>query len=471
MEVLVQALDTGADPLLNPEWSACLPNHAALSPLYEAFIREAVRANRGSADDASLAQNMSETARRYQMGIQAWPAIIERSLHDEIGDAARRLVALAYSIPARVFNNDFEQLRAFFGPGDGTDVPDAFVAPDGFDTAISRCDFTLTADGMKLLEFNLSSNLGGWQIYLLEDTYRKEPALAEFVAKRGVELACRNPLRLMLEHFGKAGRKFVGSAEQDVNVGIAVRPEQAEVAGPMVKLMNDFLAGKSSRTKIFCFAPTAVIEQRGGTLFIDGQPAHVILAFNRFNEVPESVYRAFKNGAAMLVNGPASYTLCSKRTVALLSELADRGELNADECALVRRYIPWTRHVTPSLAFHEDHGDALDILLRNKDRLVLKPHSGGHGTNVTVGFNASKEAWEQASRRAVEGGFVVQEYCASLKYLAQQQGATCVNNFVWGMFVCGGNFAGSWLRTMRSDHPDGVINSARGAVEGIVFEH
>src|SRR5256885_1183611 len=98
----------------------CLRNHAALSSTYQQFVTFALAEQAQSHGPAHLDANMPSAARNYQYGIQPWPVIVDADKHQRLGEITLRLVALAHSIPLRVFGNDQAALRTCFGSGDGT---------------------------------------------------------------------------------------------------------------------------------------------------------------------------------------------------------------------------------------------------------------------------------------------------------------------------------------------------------------
>jgi hypothetical protein len=65
----------------------------------------------------------------------------------------------------------------------------------------------------------------------------------------------------------------------------------------------------------------------------------------------------------------------------------------------------------------------------------------------------------------------VQEHVESRPYLYQlgEQGSA-VHDVIWGLFCFGNLYGGAFLRMLPKGSGDGVINSARGATEGILLE-
>jgi hypothetical protein len=91
---------------------------------------------------------------------------------------------------------------------------------------------------------------------------------------------------------------------------------------------------------------------------------------------------------------------------------------------------------------------------------------------VTFGRRTEPDAWAQlVAEAARKGGWLVQERADSRPYLYQlgDEGYG-LHNLVWGTFCFGDSFGGGFLRMIPQGVGDGVINSARGATEGVLFE-
>jgi hypothetical protein len=92
---------------------------------------------------------------------------------------------------------------------------------------------------------------------------------------------------------------------------------------------------------------------------------------------------------------------------------------------------------------------------------------------VIVGLRTAPEDWRvQVTQAFAEGRWLVQEYLESRPYLFQQgDRGVAIHDLVWGMFCFGATYGGGFVRMVPRDrNRTGVINSARGADEGIIFE-
>lgn len=126
--------------------------------------------------------------------------------------------------------------------------------------------------------------------------------------------------------------------------------------------------------------------------------------------VDHAVVQAVKDGAVCMVNPFQCKLLYKKASLAVLSDEKNAHLFTAAEQQGIVTHIPWTRHVEER--FTEYNGERVDLvpfILREKDRMVLKPNDdyGGHG--IVLGWLVDDQAWEEAVRHALDSFHVVQE--------------------------------------------------------------
>ena len=140
---------------------------------------------------------------------------------------------------------------------------------------------------------------------------------------------------------------------------------------------------------------------------------------------------------------------------------------------MIHDFVPWTRELREGeLDFRGHRAPVREILAEQRRDLVLKPERGSQGEGVVVGRFTAAETWRQHCATALEkGDYVVQEYLESRPYLGQKgETGYGAHDAVWGLFCFAERYGGGFLRFLPRHCGDGVINSARGAVEGILFE-
>jgi hypothetical protein len=102
--------------------------------------------------------------------------------------------------------------------------------------------------------------------------------------------------------------------------------------------------------------------------------------------------------------------LHKKMSLALLSDDRYARLYTPPQRRAIAKHVPWTRKVREG---HTTYGDKMidltDFVLRNRERLVLKPNDEYGGKGVILGWTVDKKEWEQALIGSLTMSSVVQE--------------------------------------------------------------
>jgi hypothetical protein len=413
---------------------------------------------------------LDEFYRKAQL--QSWPTLVGPSKVAEMTAATVELTRLVKIIPRLIFGNDPRRIAAYYGFAHEALFKLLLDPPDGLDGALVRNDFIDSEAGLKCLEVN-AGRIGGWLFGYLEERFRTHPVIARFLAEEGLNPRYRDALAELLRHVIAHNRGKPLTAAGTLNVAIVIdraglASEDARISRLYRELLPD--SGLSGSVVLCPYADLAVRENR--IWYRDGRPVQAILEMTRENP-PDGVFRSFKLGRVSLYNGPINVLLNDKRNLALLSENADSTVFSAAQREILHRHLPWTRTVGPGPAtYRGDTRPLPELLVAHREHLVLKPAVGYQGGGVAIGSRTPPETWARLVREAVaQGRWLVQERVSSRPYVYQcgEQGFA-VHDVVWGLFCFGESYGGGFLRMLPSDAGDGIINSARGASEGILFE-
>jgi amino acid adenylation domain-containing protein len=444
-----------------------------------AFLRFAER-NPEALERASFAE-----LDRHDVGspypLQPWPALVDRARVAEMKRVSTGIAALIRSLPRRVFGNDPERLRDFYGLA-GADLARLMVQhPDGLAATIGRGDFLDSAEGLKCLEFNMLSALGGWEAPLWAEAYLRVPVFARFLREERLRVACRDTVALLLAHAVAEAREL-GTADGEINVAL-VTPEhtashghhlESWLAGRYAEALRREAPGASGTLVIL---PYAGLRERAGALWAGERRIHAAVELHEEGTAAQAL-RCFRAGTLKLFNAPIRVALTDKRNLALLSELAERGDLlNPAERELAARHVPWTRRLTADSAVRRGAEVWLpEMVLAEREELVIKKARAGRGSAVHLGAATPEALWSERVERALaEGDWIVQERVEPLPAIHQhgERGAG-PHDVVWGLFALGDRYGGGFLslahREARTQREGGVINVMRGATVGVIFE-
>lgn len=156
------------------------------------------------------------------------------------------------------------------------------------------------------------------------------------------------------------------------------------------------------------------IEYRGsgnGTPMVDGRP--VTHAYQKLGMQPFQKHRksldcfvhAVRERALFVQNGQRGrWVGDDKLCLAIISDPTFRYLFDADDYEVLQEHVPWSRSlrlVAP---------DLLEEVTRNRKRYVLKKGLDTRGRGVIVGTGVTEEDWEEAVKRGVDEGWLVQDF-------------------------------------------------------------
>ena len=442
---------------------------AHLSPVAQRFLEYVTR-------DPERTRRLDHLAAgEFFAPLQSWPTFVAGEKLAEIRHATVELTRLVKSLPERIFGNDPRRIASYYGFRNEALIAILLEPPSGLDGVLVRNDYIDTAEGFKCLEVN-SGHIGGWQLRFFEQRVRTHPVIAQFLAEEGVCPYHRDPVETMLQSIIAHDLGKPATAGGVLNIAITMNARaaahlEAQVRRVYRHALDASGMGLTGEVVICRYADLSARQNQ--IWYLDRRPIHALVLMNSDAPPPEAVFRSFKAGRLSLYNGPINMLLNEKRVLALLSEHADSTVFTAEEREVLRRYLPWTRAVGPGAATWRGATAPLpELLLAHRESLVLKPSRGSQGEGVTCGHLTPPDTWARLVAEAVaQGGWLAQERVSSRSYVYQcgDQGYG-IHDVVWGTFCFGESYGGGFLRMMPRGTGNGVINAARGAAEGILFE-
>jgi hypothetical protein len=408
---------------------------------------------------------------------QPWPAFGDRALVRDFERASVGLARLLKSLPARVFGNDPRQVAAFYGLESELFATLLLEEPNGIASAPLRGDFIDTPQGLKCIELNCGSNVGGWQMSSFDRFYRQVPLLAQFLAERQIRAVCRNSVRILLHHIVTTTLADAGFQGRELNVAIPF--PRGGVYGFPSQPRDDFqeqyaavlaeIGGGIHGDLAICTA--ADLKVRDGFIYVGDRRIHALFEQHE-DRTSDQVFRAAKGRRLVLFTGAATVVLSDKRNMALLSEQGETSLFTEEEREIVRDYVPWTRLVRPiETSWRGRRASLADILLGERQDLVLKHAPSAGGMGVYVGRFTEEKQWAGIVRYALgQSDWVVQEHLPSHSFFFQCDGTRGTeHDAVWGLCVFGEAYAGCSLRLQPSSRQS-IVNMSHGATTGVLWE-
>lgn len=411
---------------------------------------------------------------RYPYPLQTWPTFIGGQALQNVQELTIEVTRLAKRVLERIFNNDSRRIAHFYNVQEDL-VALLLTPPDGIEEMIGRCDFMDTRQGLKCLEINAGGFVGGWHLRFWEQIYRKTPAIAEFLQEQGIYPRYQDPLLSLFDHLVrnaiKNGHCRGGIFNTLLVMSSQYLPFGIHAASDLGGLYSSVLRGSGLEGKLLVGSYSRPFTVRQGVLHASGGESVQAVVEYADEPTPHEVYRCFKMGTLGLYNGPLARLLADKRNFALLSEHQDSDVFDSAERATLQKYLPWSRKlVRGKTSYQGEHVDLSALITARKDDFVIKRGVGARGENVLVGRFTAAAEWESHIQKEIENGdWLVQEYVSSRPYLYPTKDGYALHDVVWGTFFFGASYGGGFLRTIPSGKA-GVINSARGATEGLFFE-
>ena len=455
-------------------------NHALLSKTSVYFL-DFVKANPEGLKRSSYS-NIDEIEKE-SMAFQPWPTFISPSPAQYMKEAGAKVYALINSIPERLFYNDIDKLSSYFNLNkELTQVAIETISGGHVHQILSRGDFLLSPAGFKCLEFNISGGIGGWHMPVAQPAFLEVPFIAEFLKHYQIKILNEDLVELLILHILKAAvEKFTDQTHREINTAF-VHYKFAEGEGIGVDFGEDYISEVYQRVlaekyphlygePIYCdLHHLRVVDNH---IFCGNKPVHVMLE-SYHGIIPFEMLVTALLGNVLLYNGPVSILLSNKLNLALLSEHVDSPEFTPTEREIIKSHIPWSRRVAPGeVIFGTESYDMEELLLTQRERLIIKPGSGLAGKGVVIGAYSDKIQWKEIVETELrEKQAVVQEYIEAYPYLYQSGECGCsLHNVVWGLFYFGSRYGGGFMRMLeRQKDSKGVINVFQGAQAGLILE-
>ena len=334
------------------------------------------------------------------------PLIVGRAQYDAVGSAARVLAgAFERLIVAALADEEL------FAELDLTPREARMARLDpGYSYACvtSRLDAYLNGDEFQFLEYNAENPAGIADQSQLERVLFTLPHMREFLARYAHWLP--RPHARLLTTLVEVYREWGGTVERPQ---IAIVDWEGVATASEFRILQDYFTAEGY--------PTTIVDPRA--LTFDGQHLRaadfridilykrvVIHEFlERFDET-HPLSRAYAERRVCMVNSFRAKLAHKKLGFAVLSSPAYAHLFTPAELDAIRRHIPWTRRVRPGLTtFAGGDDDLIEILRRERERLVLKPNDDYGGAGVVIGWETNAADWERAITHALAASYVVQE--------------------------------------------------------------
>lgn len=333
------------------------------------------------------------------------PHLIARAEWEDLRASACALLELLARVARRAFDGDAVRLCGYLGTPEA-EVPWVALDPGEPDVAWSRLDAFLGEQGPRFIEVNNDAPAGFGYGDRMAVAFSELRAFREVAGRFTLTYPASAPA--LVEAVSAAGlargtgRPRIAIVDFD---HVKTRPDQ-EI------LRQSFLEHGFE----CALADPRACELRGARLYASGFETDLVYRRALLSELiaegdtVKGFFAAYAARAAVFVNSFRCRLSEDKALLALVTDEQFEGLLAAEERALVERLVPWTRKLEERHTRHAGRAiDLVPFVMRERERLVLKPAHDYGGRQVWIGSETALGDWEQAVLRGVNGPWVVQE--------------------------------------------------------------
>lgn len=272
----------------------------------------------------------------------------------------------------------------------------------------SRLDAHANANGFQFLEYNAETPAGVGDQMQLEKVLFRLPALKRFLEVNSHWLP--QPHRALLLSLLTAYREW-GGEEDKPSIGII--DWKGVPTSSEFQVLKDYFIAEGYPAFI---ADPHDLEYNGDYLSVDGSRIDIVYKRVVIHEflgefgLAHPLVKAYRERRVCMANSFRTKLAHKKSTFAVLSDPAYQYLFDSAELEMIQKHIPWTRFVKPArTAFGGSESDLETLILKERDRFVLKPNDdyGGHG--VVLGWETGVEEWREAVKAAFHKPYIVQE--------------------------------------------------------------
>ncbi|MFE3608986.1 hypothetical protein [Streptomyces goshikiensis] len=449
---------------------------APRSRLGRAYGEELAR--RPRADHPTAAARESVTlALAYQDRFLNGPAFLSEPERRTVVEDLHTVYGLLRSLPERVFGGSLTALASAVGMDPLQSALITRSARTGSLLPLGRADLYHDGTEFKLLEFNITSALGGFENADINRAMLAYPPLEEFVRRHA--LRYQDTLGSMVRTMYAECAAVLPTDRAPV-VAVVDTVDNFAVVGPRLKVFAAKLADYGVEG-IAC--DLGEFTYPNGRPTVSGRAVDVVFRYFLPEDLTdpasaallEPLLVAVEGGRVGLFSRLDAELYGNKGTLAMLSDERHRDLFDAAELACVDRLLPWTRYVRPRTT--DRAGSPVDTLshaLAHQHELILKPTLLHGGKGIVAGWTADAAQWEREVASAMDGPFVLQRRVRPASEPFPDGAGGSQELFLnWGVYLGArgagdDGYAGGFVRG-STDPAVGVVSMAGGATVGCVF--
>ncbi len=327
------------------------------------------------------------------------PRFFSQSEYDEIGTKCRLVLKKCMQAPFEVFGDDIERMSRELGlpelllPEVRSTIHRGAVQP------LARPEVHFSNGQCELLEQNISSTLGGWSHQYMIEYFHDHPVMRE----------------LQKEFRLKVGSLYTGLSNYMEKAGFAAKNvallDEPMKKGKVPDIENLHSLRYLKERGVFYHDP--YIEGRdfkvkSGGVYLGDEKIDVLYRVNLVKFLLQhkhmrKLFLAAAEGKVEMFSDASEILFLDKQIMALLSDPKLNGFLKPAEKKMLDSFLPWTRLLRSGTTdFDGAEIDMATLLLRQRQKFILKPGYGVSGMGVTIGALTAPVEWNRTVQRALK---------------------------------------------------------------------
>ncbi|MFE0701050.1 hypothetical protein [Streptomyces sp. NPDC058872] len=430
-----------------------------------------------STHPTAAARESASLTLAYQDRFLNGPAFLSGSERRAVMGDLHTVYALLRSLPERAFDGSITALASAVGMDALQSALITRSARTGSLLPLGRADLYHDGTGFKLLEFNVTSALGGFENADINRAMLAYPPLEEFVRRHG--LGYRDTIGCMVRTMYAECAAHIPTGRAPV-VAVVDTAENFAVVGPRLGVFAAKLA-EHGVEGIACGLDELTYPD--GRPAVAGRTVDVVFRYFLAEDLAdpsaaaqlEPLLVAVERGRVGLCSRLDAELYGNKGTLAMLSDERHRALFDAGELACIDRLLPWTRYVRPRVT--DPGGTRVDTLAHaraHRNELILKPTLLHGGNGITAGWEVSAAEWESRVTAAMNGPVVLQHRVRpAAEPFPDDTGGLQEVFLNWGIYLGArgsgdDGYGGGFVRA-STDPAVGVVSMGTGALVGCVF--
>ncbi|ODB35876.1 hypothetical protein BB427_16340 [Pseudoalteromonas sp. BMB] len=451
---------------------------ASLSSINQAFL---TKVNEENTSQGKIKFDDLEHFNQYNYAnvtLNPFPLFIDSKSKQSLAECTAQVIRLTVKMIRGMVEESLEAASAFYDIE--PDILKRIVDIDIESQILCRSDIVVNEDVMKVLELNVSSNMGGWESSIYDQVYRSQAFIGDFLAEHP-QVSVTDPIIQLIHSLKFAIDSVVSDENQERWIAVFIPAEM--MGSPVIEFVNNqfshAIESLDCKLSVVFLSDETQLSFEDDRVSLSDKAIHCIMVMGPTSPLSlesknrEKILNAFFAGNLVLPDSPLHEVLNDKRNLALLLERCQT-HFTTEECQQIQSYIPWSVQSDSEVCVYKGKEHILkDLLLSAKDDFVLKLNFSHGGKDVYIGRSMGDDEWQTVVLDAVKNAnYVAQEFCIPGCIHGLLDDKIASFHPVWGIFSFSGSYSGVFVRMLTNEQfsSSGVVNTHNGAQETIVYE-